>query len=295
MLTNRYYFGLYLYIFVFVIGFAHQSFAGVVFDAERIKNYLKRDEIYFKDGFYNGTLVDTSVKQPVTLISELEDDRSIFVSHVYNQRQFWIAKIDKMSVKTVIYQMALFNSVFGIKLTHAQLRFQLSSPATLYRVKNDKVVTTATSDLIFTVQAATPYGVGYNLIDAVAGNYVVVSRLVNTYDRVVGEEIPDGDIVRQYRLVNLDLSDKYNLLLNSLKMSTEYLAQRTYYATTANCINLLMDVIDETLGFNYPRLELTIENTLLNGRSPNEKLILEALKERRLINENSRIVDYVDR
>jgi len=294
MLLSRQFFGVYLYICLSIMTFTSQSFAGLIFDTERVKKYLAQDEIYFKDGFYNGTLVDTSIKQPVTLISELEDDRSIFVSHVYNQRQFWVAKIDKMSVKTVIYQMALFNSVFGIKLTHAQLRFQLSTPATLYRVKNNKIVTTATSDLIFTVQAATPYNIGYNLVDAIAGNYVVVSRLVNTYDRVVGEEIPDGDIVRQYRLINLSFSDKYNLLLNSLKMSSEHLANRTYYATTANCINLLMDVIDETLGLNYPRLELNIENTLLNGLSPNEKLILEALKERDLINENSRIVDYID-
>jgi len=280
-------------IYLFVFFYSANAYTVTDIDIEKLKDYLAKEEVYYKDGLYVGHLVDTSVKYPVSLISELENERSIFVAHVFNQKQFWVAKIDKHSVKNVIYQMALFDGLFGIKLTHAQLRFQLAVPATLYRVKNNKLVVTATSDLVFTVQAATPIGNNYNIFDAVAGNYVVVSRLVNTYDRVVGEEIPDGDIIRQYQLVNLSLSDKYMLLLNGIRMSNENLAKETYYATTANCINILMDIIDYTLDLSYPRLVLTFENTLLNGRSPNEKLILEALRARNLIRDDSRLEDYI--
>lgn len=271
---------------------SQQVFANLKFNSDKLASYLVKQDIYFKDGLYAGDIVDTTLKYPTSLIDELETEKSIFVAHVFNQQQFWIAKIDKLSVKNVIYQMALFDGLFGIKLAHAQLRFQLSTPAQLYRVKNNKIVTTATSDLIFTIQAATPMNQEYNLVDAVVGNYLVISRLVNTYDRVAREEIPDGDIVHQYMLSNLTVKDKFNLLLNSLKVSTVNFAHQTYYATTANCINLLMDIIDETLGFQFPRIELTVENTILNGPSPNEKIILQALRERRLIHANSRLSDY---
>lgn len=260
--------------------------------AQRIAEHLSVDPVYFTEGSFKDQMVDQSIKRPVQFINELETDKSYFVSQFYNQGQFWIAEIPKINVNEVIFQLALFKGPAGLTLAHGQYRFKVTQPVKLYRIKQGHIKTTETKDFIFTIQAALPKGESYNAKDAIMGNYKIVSRLANTYDRVQLEEVKDGDVVTQHRLNGLSQIEKDLLLKNAVQFSDENLLNKNYVATTENCISIAFDILDTTLKTNKERVVLTLENFFLNGNSPNEKMALDALRDRGLINHLSRIENY---
>lgn len=259
---------------------------------EQISSYLKIDPVYYKKGSFQGRAIDQSLKRPVRLISELETEESYFVSHFYNQGQFWVAEIPKQGVKKVIAQLALFKGPLGMTLTHLQYRFLMDVPVGLYRAKDGVLKKTRTNDLIFTVQAALPKGEDYDALEAMKGTYKMTSRLSNTFDRVIYEEVAAGDIVTQYALSNISQEQRDDLLFNSVNFSNQNLYEKDYKVATENCISISFDLLDQSLRLNRERVVLTLNNMFLNGRSPNEKLILEELRARNLIHSKSRIENY---
>ncbi len=260
--------------------------------AQAIGDYLKTKPVYFTEGSFKDQLVDQSLKRPIQFIPELETDTSYYVSQFYNQKQFWIAEVPKKNVHKVIFQLALFKGPLGYTLAHGQYRFINNKPVTLYRIKNGHITTTETKDFIFTVQAALPKGESYNAKDAFLGNYKLVSRIANTFDRAQLEEINDGDIVTQYQLKTLNQNQRDLLLKNAVKYSDKNLLNSNYVATSENCISIAFDILDTTLKLDMSRVTLTVENFLLNGKSPNEKMALDALIERGLLDSTSRIENY---
>lgn len=260
--------------------------------AQRIADHLTIDPVYFTEGSFKDQMVDQSIKRPVQFIKELETEKSYFVSQFYNQGQFWIAEIPKVNVDQVIFQLALFKGPMGLTLAHGQYRFVVNRPVKLYRIKHGHIKTTETKDFIFTIQAALPKGESYNAKDAVMGNYKIVSRLANTFDRAQLEEVNDGDIVTQHKLIGLSQTEKDLLLKNAVQFSDENLLTKNYVATTENCISIAFDILDTTLKTNKDRVTLTLENFFMNGDSPNEKMALDALRERGLINQQSRLENY---
>jgi hypothetical protein len=270
-----------------------QSFAfGTQLSEENLKSYLKTDPVYFTKGEFKGQMIDQSLKRPVQFIPELETVDSYFISNFYNQKQFWVAEIPKAAVKDVIFQLALFKGPLVFTLAHAQFRFLLNEPVKLYRFADGQLKTTRTADLIFTVQAALPAGKSYDAKLAFMGAYKLVARLSNTFDRVSIEEVNQGDIVTQYLLQDLSSEQKDILLFNSVKFSNDNLLKNDYVATTQNCISAAFDIIDQTLENSKGRVTLTLQNTLFNGQSPNEKMALDALRDRKLIGEKSRLENW---
>jgi hypothetical protein len=260
--------------------------------AQKIGDQLQIDPVYFSSGSFSGQMVDQTIKRPVQFIPELETDSSYFVSQFYNQKQFWIAEIPKDNIDTVIFQLALFKGPVDYTLAHGQYRFIGHKPIKLYRLKHGHITTTETKDFIFTIQAALPNGEIYNAKDAFMGNYKVVARLSNTFDRAMNEEVLDGDIVTQYVLKKLDQKKRDLLLKNAIQYSSENLLNKDYSGISENCLSIAFDILDKTLNLDMGRVTLTVGNLLFNGKSPNEKMALDALKERGLINETSRIENY---
>ncbi|MEK6555849.1 MAG: hypothetical protein AABZ31_11440, partial [Bdellovibrionota bacterium] len=168
------------FLLLLILGFAQIGQAADL-TAERIKTYLHIDPVYYQDGNFKGQAIDQSVKRPVRFIPELETEGAYFVSHFYNQGQFWVAEIPKSGVKNVIFQLALFKGPLIFKLAHSQFRFLMNQPVKLYREKDGVLKTTQTGDLIFTVQAALPAGKEYSAVEAFRGTYKMTSRLTNTF------------------------------------------------------------------------------------------------------------------
>jgi hypothetical protein len=260
--------------------------------AHQIADHLAVDPVYFTEGSFKDQMVDQSVKRPVQFIPELETAESYFVSQFYNQGQFWIAEVQKENVNDVIFQLALFKGPAGLTLAHGQYRFIVNNPIKLFRIKDGHIKTTETKDFIFTIQAALPKGESYNAKDAIFGNYKIVSRLSNTFDRAQLEEVKDGDVVTQHQLFGLTQNQKDQLLKNAVKFSDENLLSKNYVATTENCISIAFDILDETLASNKDRVILTIDNFFFNGKSPNEKMALDQLAARGLINQFSHLENY---
>lgn len=259
---------------------------------EKIKDYLKAHESFFEHGKYKNQEVDQTKFRPIERIPEFETADHFYATQFYHQGKFWMARIPKSAVRDVIFQLALFKGPLGKTLAHAQLRFITSETVVLFRLKNGQVVYNETRDFIFTIQAAFPKGQKYDATQAALGHYLVVSRMVNTFDRAYSEEILDNDQVTQYRMKNLSAEQKNNLLMNSIDFSTERLLGTRYRAAIANCTNLLFDIIDKTLNITQPRVELTFWNFFKNGKSPNEKMALDALRNRNLIDDSSAMPDY---
>jgi hypothetical protein len=259
---------------------------------ESMQTYLAADDIYFNNGSYAGQLIDQTKRRPVALIPELENDEAYYVKHFFNQGKFWVAEIPKVAVKSVIFQLALFDGPLGLSLAHAQLRFLTDEPVRLFRLKDNVVVKTQTNDFIFTIQAALPANVEYNARDAFIGNFKIVSRLVNSYDRAALEEIKSGDVVTQHQLINLSQLQKDLMLKAAVEFSSENLLSRDYIGTSQNCISITFDIIDKALQISQPRVTLNFTNFFLNGPSPNETMSLDALRERNLIGPKSRIENY---
>lgn len=259
---------------------------------DEIKAYLQLDPVYYQEGIFKGQAIDQTLKRPVKLIPELETADSYFVSHFYNQGQFWLAEIPKKGVRQVIAQLALFKGPLIFTLTHMQYRFLMEAPVELYRVKNGEIKKTRTNDLIFTVQAALPAGKNYDAVEAFKGVYKMTSRLSNTFDRAIYEEVNSGDILTQYALQNMSPEQQDELLYNSVQFSSLNGYEKDYKATSENCISISFDLLDQSLALKRERVTLTLENMFLNGTSPNEKMILEELRARNLIGDKSRIENY---
>lgn len=261
-------------------------------NAEQVMAYLQLDPVYYQEGIFKGQAIDQSLKRPVKLIPELETTESYFVSHFYNQGQFWLAEIPKKGVRQVIAQLALFKGPLIFTLTHMQYRFLMENPVELYRVKDGEIKKTRTNDLIFTVQAALPAGKNYDAIEAFKGAYKMTSRLSNTFDRAVYEEIDSGDIVTQYLLKNMSREQQDDLLYNSVQFSSLNAYEKDYKATSENCISISFDLLDQSLALKRKRVVLNFKNMFMNGKSPNETMILDELKARNLIDSKSRFENY---
>lgn len=257
-----------------------------------INSALKIRPVYFSDGKFKGKKVDLDKLRPVSLLNNLETDTHYFISQFEMNKKFWLARLPKRTVKNVIFQLALFSGPAGFTLAHAQLRFQTNEAIKLFRVVKNKIVQASTHDFVFSVQAALPFGAKYEVEDAVLGSYKLVSRLVNTPDRVLGEEIAGGDIVTQYNLVNLTPEDMNRLLFTAVIQSNGSQLSKNYFAINQNCISVTFEVIDKTLGIEAGPVILTVDNTLQNGSSPNEKLALDELIKRNLTSPQNRLPDY---
>ncbi len=260
--------------------------------ADRIEHYLAVEPFVYAGGPFAGLEVDLNSKRPVTLLPELETETSIFVSHFFNQGKFWVAEIQKDSVKSVVMQLALFAGPAGYQLAHMQYRFMLDTPAKLYRVVDGDIRSTQTGDMIFTIQAAVPIGKTYNPAVALLRSYKIVGRLVNSFDRAQLEEQNGGDTVTQYELKNMSSEQKNSLLMTALSFSTRYQMTKDYLTATENCISVSFDLLDAAMGIESERVTLNFKNVFLNGKSPNEKMVLDALTERRLIDSTSRMENY---
>lgn len=260
--------------------------------AAKIEQLLQVQPVVYEKGSLKGLEINQNTTRPVILLPQYETDQSYFVSQFYNQGKFWIAEIPKAKVKTVIMQLALFPGPLDYSLAHAQYRFLLETPARLYRVKDGVIKTTQTKDMIFTIQAAMPAGKSYELKDAVLGAYKIVGRLINSFDRAALEERASGDVVTQYVLRNMSAQEKNALLYNALRFSTENRMEKNYRAISENCISIAFDLIDNAVGIPRDRVTLTLENLFMNGKSPNEKMALDALTARGLIDDKSRISNY---
>jgi hypothetical protein len=257
-----------------------------------INSALKIKPVYFSEGKFKGKKVDLNERRPVTILNDLETQTHYFVSQFEMNKKFWVARLPKRTVKNVIFQLALFSGPAGYTLAHAQLRFQTDEAIKLFRVVKNKIVQASTNDFVFSVQAALPIGAKYEVEDAVLGSYKLVSRLVNTPDRVLGEEIAGGDIVTQYNLVNLTSEDMNRLLFTAVMQSHDSQLSKNYFAINQNCISLTFDVIDKTLAIEAGHVILTVDNTLQNGNSPNEKLALDELIKRNLTSIQNRLPNY---
>ncbi|MEQ1664654.1 MAG: hypothetical protein ABL927_04690 [Bdellovibrionales bacterium] len=256
-----------------------------------INSALKIRPVYFSEGKFKGKKVDLDKRRPVSLLNNLETDTHYFVSQFEMNKKFWVARLPKRAVKNVIFQLALFSGPAGFTLAHAQLRFQTDEAIKLLRVVKNKIVQASTNDFVFSVQAALPIGAKYEVEDAVLGSYKLVSRLVNTPDRVLGEEIAGGDIVTQYDL-DLTPEDMNRLLFTAVIQSDGSQLSKNYFAINQNCISVTFEVIDKTLGIEAGPVILTVDNTLQNGSSPNEKLALDELIKRNLTSPQNRLPNY---
>lgn len=67
---------------------------------------------------------------------------------------------------------------------------------------------------------------------------------------------------------------------------------KDYLTATENCISVSFDLLDAAMGIESERVTLNFKNVFLNGKSPNEKMVLDALTERRLIDSTSRMENY---
>ena len=258
-----------------------------------MKSLLEVEPARFTKGKYADAEIDQSRARPIQRIPELETETHYFVKHFYHQGKFWIARIPKLSMRDMMVHIVRFKSGFpGKNLVHAQLRFITDEPVILSRLKNGEIVQTEIRDFIFTIEAARPRGHPYSGLDAVNGNYGIVGRLVSTFDRAYVEEILDNDQITQRRLTNVANAEINKILSDAIDWSTQKLFTLRYDSTEANCVNLLFDIIDDSLQINGPRLLTPTWKVVFSGGNSVENWALQALENRGLLGPNSELPDY---
>lgn len=228
-------------------------------------------------GEFKGKCLDTSTVRPPVILNH--DDQIIEIANFYHNGRFWIARLPKNQVVTVIFQGVPFGSELGgfVITAHGQLRLQFSTPVELRSQSGTDDLRGAVSDIIISSTITKPRGIGYSVTKGTS--YGLATRFLSTTARSVEEVFEDQSNIHQYKL---DLTpEKMNRVLLAAVIESNNIGYFDRYGLLRNnCATQTLDMLDAAIP--RPPGVKPFKGSLLDLRDVVEKPALEQLKLRNI-------------
>jgi hypothetical protein len=160
-------------------------------------------------------------------------------------------------------------------LNHVQCRFQFAAdrPIELHPLaaEHDARPSQHVHDLVYSIEAVGPFGVRFNLRDALAGNLIGAHRLLSTHEMVFERIVVENMHVLESPALPLDEDQRRAALVAAIVRSHRAGLGETYYlyrcCTTNNCTSNPLREIDRIVRYGFRRrLAATLFRLPLNPR-----------------------------
>lgn len=266
---------------------------------------------------YADALVDVSSRRSIRVADsaiQWPTTKSVQVDHFYHEQRFWRATIPLDGVEQIYGQVFNFSKPrtrrtktgskivrdrHGIPkrtipiLSHLQCRFRFheQSPIQLRSMRggDHADVKHSVTDCVYSLEACGPFGVGFSLWDAMAGNLVSSHRFLSMRSMVFERLVLENHHVTESPPLPLNDSQKRRLLVEALRRSDSAGMSETYYLYrpffTNNCTSNPFQILDEIVDYSLlhrigsmlyrlplnPRLYLRVRGM---DSDPNQRTIL---------------------
>lgn len=220
----------------------------------------------------------------------------VVVDYFYHAGEYWRARVPLDGVATVLGQAFNFSPLLQRKgptgpevvrdergyprrrirwLNHVQARFQLAAdaPMRLYPLGGDldQQPVIEIHDFIYSIEAAGPPGVLFNLWDAMAGNMLSAHRFLSTEEMVFERIAVESQYVFESAPLKLSADQRRELLVMGLERSNRagdtepYIMYRP--CVTNNCVSNPLRMLDKVVKYRgFHRLGALLYRLPLNPR-----------------------------
>lgn len=221
-------------------------------------------------GKFKGEPLNTSVRRPLYVIgtgsgysdalSEKLTSDSVMIANYYHEGEFFIARIPLSAVNSVV----LLEAPFSKMASHTMLRFVTDDVAPVELIAKIASSTSPENiaiqiqplekpilikDMVLSIDGAEPRGKGgWNMKDAIAGSYTIAYRMVSIQERLRWFAM-EGTPIHQTEL-NLNRKEAQRLIRTGIERSQTISWSRGYHLLCANCTNLAIRLIKDTVPYN---------------------------------------------
>jgi hypothetical protein len=238
-------------------------------------------------GRYAGQPVDTSSRRSIEIRPRAEvqtniraEDTQVIADHFYHEGAFWRAIIPLDGVDQIFGQAFNFSkpktrrgksgrkivyNKHGLPkrripiLNHLQSRFTLKAgySVELYAMETNSPDTSAhrIDDFVYSLEAVGPPGVGFNLRDALAGNFISAHRFLSTQEMVFERLVVESQHITESPPLPLRDDQKRAVLAESLLRSHRAGMSEPYYlyrfCGTNNCTSNPFQILDQVVDYSF--------------------------------------------
>lgn len=234
---------------------------------------------------YAGQPIDDNGRHSIALLptnegEASEDDVTCTIDYFYHAGEYWRAVVPLDGVNNVFGQAFNFSRPKTIKgqsgpqirynddghpkrtlpfLNHLQSRFTFEpdKPLLLYPLGTAPVgeAVHQLHDIIYSIEATGPAGVGFNLRDAVFGNLVCAHRFLSTEEMVFERIAVENQYIAESPPLLLEPAEERALLLKSLQRSSKAGMTEPYYLLgmcgTNNCTSNPFQILDKVVSYTW--------------------------------------------
>jgi hypothetical protein len=223
-------------------------------------------------GPYYGQCLDLNDKLPVTYLSAT--DGVFTVANFYHDKHFWIAKIKKSSIQSVVFQIVEFPA--GImRAAHTQFKF-VTGPIQLEReTANGKKTYTIVRNFVTSYEYIAPVGIDYEPVEGTFNYFGIVGRVMSEATSIAdqqGRRIYGPTLQLQPAFVSV-------LAYAAFEESRALALTSTYNTVELNCTTEIFKVLDDALTYRSAVTTFHVGISLDPVVGPS----LQALMERGLI------------
>ncbi len=203
-----------------------------------------------------GRCYDTRQHRPVV---RLEGDvagafggaspETLVVANVFHDGAFWVARIPRSGVETVIFQLEYFPAIVPAGHTQLRVRFRQDAPVVLLgQTPRTRASRVEIRDLVLSVEALGQLGYKYDLVEGVLDNFGAVYRMTSLEAKVVHMLIEQDHRVEQWPLA-LEPAEK-RAILEHIAADSEARGLGTMYNTLfVNCTNEIVRILDSAVTY----------------------------------------------
>lgn len=230
---------------------------------------------------YAGQAIDDNGRHSIQLQLPTGDGRDATVDYFYHSGEYWRAVMPLDGVKNVYGQAFNFSRPKTRKgrsgpeirynkeghpkrtlpfLNHLQSRFvfKQEKPVLLYPLQGtgEGDAVHQIHDIIYSIEATGPPGVGFNLRDALLGNLLCAHRFLSTEEMVFERIAVENQYISESPTLILEPTEEQALLQNSLERSHQAGMTEPYFLVglcgTNNCTSNPLQILDKVVNYTWP-------------------------------------------
>jgi len=206
----------------------------------------------------SGLCYDTRQARPVVHLTAAQAapygglaQDELVVANVFHDGGFWVARIPRDGVETVLFQLEYFPAIVPAGHTQLRVRFRDDRPVVLLgQTAANEGEEVTLQDLVFSVEAIGQPGYQYDVVRGLVDNFGAVYRVTSLAAKLDHMIVKQGHEVEQWEL-RLEPDELPRLVENYLDESDVRAMDYMYNTLFLNCTNEIIHIIDSAVDYSW--------------------------------------------
>jgi hypothetical protein len=194
----------------------------------------------YTQGLSQGECIDSCRFRNLVVLKKNSDGR-IHLANILHGSTYWSAMINPRDVEGV----SLLFENFLPQVSHVALQFRFNKEIEMTSILN-KQKKYKMKDLVFSAEAALPYGEKLKLLPSLNGSYVLAYRFLSLDETYTWMILNQKHKVKQFPL-DLTPEQGSEALLRAIDLSVREQMTNPYFLLTQNCATSAMKVLGQSL------------------------------------------------